>query len=111
MGELVIWDTMGAEQYRAIPRVYFRDAAAAVLLYDITDERTFANTRSWLDEVRQTCQPNMQVLLIGNKTDREEERRVSRADAHALTSDYPEITRFEETSARNGDNVRNAFES
>lgn len=45
---LQIWDTAGEEMYRAMTRSFFRNAAAGVIVYDVTNPTSFANTRQWL---------------------------------------------------------------
>lgn len=65
--KLQIWDTAGQESFRSITRSYYRGAAGALLVYDITRRDTFQHLSRWLEEARQHAQSNMVIMLIGNK--------------------------------------------
>lgn len=67
--KLQIWDTAGQESFRSITRSYYRGAAGALLVYDITRRETFDHLASWLEDARQHANPNMSIMLIGNKAD------------------------------------------
>ena len=82
--KLQIWDTAGQESFRSITRSYYRGAAGALLVYDITRRDTFDNLRRWLKEARQNSTQNMVIMLIGNKTDLEPKRAVSYEEGRRL---------------------------
>lgn len=63
--KLQIWDTAGQESFRSITRSYYRDAAGALLVYDITRRESFNHLIRWLEEARQNGNPNMTIMLIG----------------------------------------------
>ena len=67
--KLQIWDTAGQESFKSITRSYYRGAAGALLVYDITRRDTFTHLTRWLEEVRQNGNPDMTIMLIGNKSD------------------------------------------
>merc|ERR1712241_600350 len=69
--KLQIWDTAGQESFRSITRSYYRGAAGALLVYDITRRETFQHLSRWLEEARQHSNSNMVIMLIGNKSDLE----------------------------------------
>lgn len=69
--KLQIWDTAGQESFRSITRSYYRGAAGALLVYDITRRETFNHLTSWLDDARTHSNSNMTIMLIGNKSDLE----------------------------------------
>jgi len=69
--KLQIWDTAGQESFRSITRSYYRGAAGALLVYDITRRDTFNHLTTWLDDARQHSSSNMVIMLIGNKSDLE----------------------------------------
>ena len=75
--KLQIWDTAGQESFRSITRSYYRGAAGALLVYDITRRDTFNHLTRWLEEARQNSNPNMVIMLIGNKSDLDHRRAVS----------------------------------
>ncbi|XP_017399982.2 ras-related protein Rab-2B [Cebus imitator] len=66
--KLQIWDTAGQESFRSITRSYYRGAAGALLVYDITRRETFNHLTSWLEDARQHSSSNMVIMLIGNKS-------------------------------------------
>ena len=71
-----IWDTAGQERYRAITSAYYRGAVGALLVYDISRAGTFANVERWLTELRDHAEPNIVVMLVGNKSDLRHKRQV-----------------------------------
>ncbi|KAI4341522.1 hypothetical protein MLD38_026234 [Melastoma candidum] len=64
-----IWDTAGQERFRAITSSYYRGALGALLVYDITRRSTFDEVKKWLHELREFGNPEMVVVLVGNKLD------------------------------------------
>lgn len=63
-----VWDTAGQEKFHAIARAYYKGAAGALLVYDITKQDTFASMEKWLQEIQQFAdQQNIVCMLIGNK--------------------------------------------
>lgn len=105
--KLQIWDTAGQESFRSITRSYYRGAAGALLVYDITRRDTFQHLSRWLEEARQHAQSNMVIMLIGNKNDLEQRRAVSTAEGKAFAEANGLI--FMETSAKTAYNVESAF--
>lgn len=75
--KLQIWDTAGQESFRSITRSYYRGAAGALLVYDITRRETFNHLSAWLEDAREHANENMTVMLIGNKSDLASKRAVS----------------------------------
>lgn len=105
--KLQIWDTAGQESFRSITRSYYRDAAGALLVYDITRRDSFLHLTRWLEEARQNGNPNMTVMLIGNKSDLEHRRAVSTKEGEAFAQQNGLV--FLETSAKTASNVESAF--
>lgn len=105
--KLQIWDTAGQESFRSITRSYYRGAAGALLVYDITRRDTFQHLSRWLEEAKQHAQPNMVILLIGNKNDLEHRRAVSTEEGKAFADANGLL--FMETSAKTAYNVEQAF--
>ncbi|XP_077322987.1 ras-related protein Rab-2B isoform X1 [Lithobates pipiens] len=105
--KLQIWDTAGQESFRSITRSYYRGAAGALLVYDITRRETFSHLTSWLEDARQHSSSNMVIILIGNKSDLEGRRDVSREEGEAFAREHGLI--FMETSAKTAANVEEAF--
>ena len=105
--KLQIWDTAGQESFRSITRSYYRGAAGALLVYDITRRDTFNHLTRWLEEARQNSNQNMVIMLIGNKSDLEHRRAVSTKEGAEFAEQNGLI--FLETSAKTAANVEQAF--
>ena len=102
-----IWDTAGQERYRSLAPMYYRGAAAAVVVYDITKRDSFNGARSWIKELQKSRDMNVVIALAGNKCDMESKRRVEVEEAQAYAQENGLI--FMETSAKENINVRNLF--
>eukprot|EP00163_Fabomonas_tropica_P022920 TRINITY_DN4015_c0_g1_i1.p1 TRINITY_DN4015_c0_g1~~TRINITY_DN4015_c0_g1_i1.p1 ORF type:complete len:214 (+),score=64.62 TRINITY_DN4015_c0_g1_i1:271-912(+) len=105
--KLQIWDTAGQERFRAVTRSYYRGAAGALLVYDITRRSTFNHLTSWLTDARNLTDPNTVIMLVGNKTDMGKQREVSFDEAKRFAEENGLI--FMETSAKDGTHVEEAF--
>ncbi|XP_022926955.1 ras-related protein RABA1c-like [Cucurbita moschata] len=102
-----IWDTAGQERYRAITSAYYRGAVGALLVYDVTRHATYENVEKWLNELRDHTDPNIVVMLVGNKSDLRHLVAVPTEDAKSFAE--TESVCFMETSALESTNVDNAF--
>ncbi|CAA7027180.1 unnamed protein product [Microthlaspi erraticum] len=102
-----IWDTAGQERYRAVTSAYYRGAVGAMLVYDVTRHQTFEHIPRWLEELRGHADKNIVIILVGNKSDLEDQRAVSTEDAKEFAE--KEGLFFLETSALNAVNVESAF--
>jgi small GTP-binding protein len=103
--KLQIWDTAGQENFRSITRSYYRGAAGALIVYDISRRETFDHIARWLDEVRQQSDRKAIIALIGNKSDLA--RRVTYEEGSSFAKENGLL--FVETSARSDDKVDEAF--
>ena len=72
-----VWDTAGQERYRAITSSYYKGAKGAIIVYDISNEDSFNNVESWMNEVIKKGKTDMQFLLVGNKKDLINDRKVT----------------------------------
>jgi len=105
--KLQIWDTAGQEKFRSITRSYYRGAAGALLVYDITRRETFAHLTLWLEDCRKYSSGDITIILIGNKSDLDNQRQVSQEEAQAFAQKHGLV--FLETSAKTAHNVDQAF--
>ncbi|KZV57700.1 hypothetical protein F511_03160 [Dorcoceras hygrometricum] len=105
--KLQIWDTAGQESFRSITRSYYRGAAGALLVYDITRRETFNHLASWLEDARQHANPNMTIMLVGNKSDLANRRAISKEEGEQFAKENGLL--FLEASARTAQNVEEAF--
>jgi len=102
-----IWDTAGQERYHSLAPMYYRGAAAAVIVYDITSQDSFTRAQSWVKELQQQGNPNLIMALAGNKADLEADRSVETAVAQSYADQNGLY--FLETSAKTATNVDDIF--
>nr|CAG8438087.1 11685_t:CDS:2 [Entrophospora candida] len=96
--KLQIWDTAGQERFRTITTAYYRGAMGILLVYDVTDERSFN---------KQHASEGVNKILIGNKCDWVEKKAIAKEQGQALADEFG--IRFLETSAKANINVEEAF--
>jgi len=102
-----IWDTAGQEAFRSITRSYYKSSTVAFIVYDITNKKSFANIASWLNECREMCYKDILICLVGNKTDLESSRVVTKEQGQKFADDNGLL--FFETSAQDGTNIEALF--
>lgn len=105
--KLQIWDTAGQERFRAVTRSYYRGAAGALMVYDITRRSTYNHLSSWLTDTRNLTNPSTVIYLIGNKCDLEAQRDVTYEEAKQFADENGLM--FIEASAKTGEKVEDAF--
>lgn len=104
---LQLWDTAGQERFRSLIPSYIRDSSVAVVVYDISNLKSFHNTRKWIDDVRGERGQDVIIVLVGNKTDLGDKREVSSQMGEEEARKSGAI--FMETSAKVGANVKALF--
>ena len=67
--DMQIWDTAGQERFRTIASIYFRDAHGIMLVYDITNRKSYDDLNFWFNEIYAKCEKSVVVTIIGNKCD------------------------------------------
>ncbi|ORY34779.1 ras family-domain-containing protein [Naematelia encephala] len=105
--KLQLWDTAGQERFRSVTRSYYRGAAGAILVYDITSRQSFAHLDRWLADCRALGSPHLVAVLVGNKLDREDEREVEYSEGSRWAQENGLL--FVETSSLTGENVPTPF--
>uniref|UniRef100_A0A7S2E5X6 Uncharacterized protein n=1 Tax=Octactis speculum TaxID=3111310 RepID=A0A7S2E5X6_9STRA len=103
-----IWDTAGQERYHSLAPMYYRDAMAAIVVYDITNKESFDSAKKWVKELQQRGSQNVLIALTGNKSDLEDERALSKDEA----SDWAQANgcMHFETSAKSSTGVKSLFQ-
>ncbi|TMX02158.1 hypothetical protein EJD97_022498 [Solanum chilense] len=101
------WDTAGQERFRTITSSYYRGAHGIIIVYDITDQESFNNVKQWLSEIDRYASENVNKLLVGNKSDLNDNRAVSYDTAKAFADEIG--IPFMEASAKSATNVEQAF--
>nr|XP_047934164.1 ras-related protein Rab-39A [Anser cygnoides] len=106
--KLQLWDTAGQERFRSITRSYYRNSVGGLLVFDITNRRSFEHVKDWLEEAKMHVQPFQIVfLLVGHKCDLVSQREVTREEAEKLSSAFG--MKYIETSAKDATNVEESF--
>ena len=105
--ELQLWDTAGQELFRSVTRGYYRGSAGAFLVFDLTQRSSFENIARWLHDITEVARKDVVKILIGNKSDLEEIREITKEEAEEFAR-ANDMTYFE-TSAKTGENVANAI--
>jgi len=105
--KLQIWDTCGQEIYRSLITNFYRTAALAIIVYSVTDKKSFEETEIWLKQVKLNADPNCKIFLIANKVDLPE-KVVSSEDGLNLKKEHG-FECYMETSAKTGVNVKELF--
>jgi Ras-related protein Rab-11A len=109
-GEIIkaqIWDTAGQERFRAITSAYYKGAMGALLVYDISKRSSFQMLDRWLNEIKAHTEPDLNIILVGNKSDLENLREVTKEEAINYAKEHK--IPFFETSALTSNNVEEVF--
>ena len=105
--KLQIWDTAGQERFKTITASYYKGAHGIMVTYDLTDRESFSAIENWMNEVEKNASDNISRILLGNKSDLEDARKVTTDEGKDLSEHYN--VRFIETSAKDCKNVEEAF--
>ncbi len=101
------WDTAGQERFKSITSAYYKGAKGAIIVYDITNKDSFLHLDKWIREIKEQLGKNFNCIICGNKSDLENDRKVSISDGLDVAEANHVL--FLETSALNSSNVEEAF--
>lgn len=105
-----IWDTAGQEKYRALTKMFYKDASAAILVYDITRQESFNELKTyWAEQIRDNSPKKIVLGVAANKSDLLEQEAVDEGEARAFAKEMNAI--FNATSAKNQSGVEDLFVS
>lgn len=107
MVKLNIWDTAGQERYHSLAKMYYRDANAALLVYDITKKNSFEGMKRWYNEVKQNSNADIVVAIAGNKEDLVGDEEVGQEEAAEYAESINAI--YKKTSAKNSYGIDQIF--
>ena len=111
MVNLFIWDTCGQERFRTVTRQYYRDTQAILLVFDLTNEKSFNDLQSWYDEaIEYANEVKCIFFLFGNKSDETKNIKVKEKDIKNFTRKNTKIKKYFDVSALNGHNIDLAFD-
>ncbi|KAK2097619.1 Transmembrane channel-like protein 7 [Saguinus oedipus] len=102
-----IWDAAGQERHRSLAPMYYRGAQAAIVIYDITNEESFARAKNWVKELQRQASANIVIALSGNRADLANKRAVDFQEAQSYADDNSLL--FMETSAKTSMNANEIF--
>ncbi|XP_050738194.1 ras-related protein Rab-10-like [Eriocheir sinensis] len=105
--KLQIWDTAGQERFHTITTSYYRGAMGIMLVYDITNAKSFDNIAKWLRNIDEHANEDVEKMILGNKCDMEDKRVILKDKGEAIAREHG--IRFLETSAKANINIEQAF--
>ena len=106
--KLQIWDTCGQEVYKSLISSFYRNSSLAIIVYAIDNLESFNNIENWLNELKTKGNPDISIILVGNKMDLEDKRQISK-EMNSDFCDNHNIQNFIETSAKTGFNAKTVF--
>ena len=98
-----IWDTAGQERFKTITYSFYKQAHGVIVTFDVTNQLSFTNVKTWLESIYQHADPNITKVLVGNKIDLEDDRNVSVVEAMTLAEEVK--MKYFETSAKLNKNI------
>mgnify|MGYP002863962065 CR=1 FL=1 len=107
MVKIQIWDTAGQDRFRSITKNYYKGAHGIILIYDITNKKSFENVRNWINQIKEEVSEKVSIILVGNKIDDEEHRVVLTEDGEKIAKELGLM--FFECSAKSGVNIDSTF--
>ena len=105
--KLQIWDTAGHEKFRTITTSYYKSAHAIIILYDITQKTSFDHIRNWITEIDKFGKQGVLKVIVGNKSDMENNRKITKEAAENLALKYG--IKLWEVSAKDNTNIEEMF--
>jgi small GTP-binding protein len=106
--KLEIWDTAGQERYRSLTKMFYKDAGAAVLVYDITSNFSFEELKNyWAEQIKESAPQDIILAIAANKSDLSEQEKVDEDEARSLANELGAI--FCSTSAKNSHGIDDLF--
>lgn len=107
--KLQLWDTAGQERFKTITHSYYRGAHGVILVFDLTDKDSFNNLEMWLNEIKSYNGNEIPILLVGNKEDLREDRKITEEEINEFVKEKSLV--YLETSSKDDVNIYKIFES
>ena len=98
-----LWDTAGQDKFRAITRNYYKGASGIILIFDVTNINSYENIKKWIIEIKEEISDKVSIVLIGNKIDNVNERKITKDQGDKLAGEIG--VKFFETSAKTGEGI------
>ena len=107
--KLEIWDTAGQEKYRSLTKMFYKDAKAVIMVYDVTREDSFEELQKyWYDQIKESSPANIILVIAANKSDLIEQEKVDEGEARNYAKEINAL--YVSTSAKNSNGINNLFE-
>jgi small GTP-binding protein len=106
IANLQIWDTCGEEKFMAVTKQYYNDAHGAIVIYDLTDKKTFEKLESWIESLKNNAPAKIAIMIAGNKSDLSDKK----VNLENELKPYKEKYQCYEISAKSGANISLVFE-
>ena len=107
--QLQLWDTAGQEKYQSVIPIYIKDSTISIVVFDLTETKSFDTVQKWVEEIKSIRGENAEVLLVGNKSDLKDLRKVTKEDADKKIGEL-KLPKYYEISAKTGDGISTLFE-
>ena len=104
---LYIWDTAGQEKFKSVTRQYYRNCHGAIIVFDLTNKKTFDELNKWIKEVKNHAREDTVIIILGNKSDLTEERAIFE---HEIKEELNNEYFYLDVSAKTGNNISLAFD-
>ena len=105
--KIQLWDTAGQERFHSITKNYYKTAHGIILIYDVTEKLTYENIKKWVTQIREEVSSKVTIVLVGNKIDEVEKRKVTKEEGEAMAKEC-QISYYD-CSAKTGENIDQIF--
>jgi Ras-related protein Rab-21 len=105
--EIQLWDTAGQEEFHSLAPIYYKDAQAAILVYSVTDVKSFERMQQWKKELSASRGDSIKIVICGNKIDLRSQRCVKQEDAETVARQFG--AKHFEVSAKTGEGIELMF--
>ena len=106
--KFIIWDLAGQDQFQRLWPDYMTDTRAGIIMFDVTNKKSFENIKKWNEIITRVAHPNVILILVGNKVDLQDSREVSSEEGMELAKELKIY--YMETSAKTNKNIDEVFE-
>ena len=107
MVKIQVWDTAGQDRFRSITKNYYKGAHGIILIYDVTENKSFENVKNWMNQIKEEVSEKVTIILVGNKIDDEEHRKITTEQGESMAKEFDIM--FFECSAKTGENIEQTF--
>ena len=111
--DLILWDIGAQKYFKRYRKVYYKGAQAAIIVFDLTNRESFFNIKNWYNELNEFKENDISIVIVGNKRDLEQHRKIEYEEAvilaEMLSEEYNKKISYIETSALSGENIKESF--